>query len=178
MRFPMTMDKWVKGTTALALAVLVVVLPLQMLFIWRLPAPEIRPIFLGVMVLTAVGLAFTMLIAPRAVRLSLDGVAVERWLWPDFRIGWEEIDAVDVGPPLKVFGGNVLRLAGNGGLMAYSGVFRVKEVGVVRCWATRLGVPTVVVRRTSGLPVLLGVDDPDGLLTALRHRPRSHVAPR
>ena len=38
--------------------------------------------------------------------------------------------------------------------------YEAPEVGLVRCWATRLGRPTVLVRRGSEKPLLLGVDDP------------------
>jgi hypothetical protein len=49
-----------------------------------------------------------------------------------------------------------------------TGLFHVVDVGLVRCWATRLGEKTVVVRRADERPLLLGVDDPAGLLQALR----------
>lgn len=55
--------------------------------------------------------------------------------------------------------------------MGFTGLFHVSDVGLVRCWATRLGVPTVLVRRGRERPLLLGVDDPAGLLQALRRAP-------
>lgn len=74
---------------------------------------------------------------------------------------------VEPGPSISLWG-KVRRVAGNGGLMGFSGFFHVSGVGMVRLWATRLGVPTVLVRRAHGRPVLLGVDDPAGLERALR----------
>ncbi|MBL8921107.1 MAG: hypothetical protein JNJ54_19750 [Myxococcaceae bacterium] len=116
-----------------------------------------------------VALLVVLLLAPRAVRLESDAVVVERLGWRDYRIPLADIASVEAGPLLKVLGGGVWRVAGNGGLMGFTGYFFVRGLGVVRCWATRLG-PTVLVRRKSERPALLGVDDGPALLDALARR--------
>ncbi len=63
----------------------------------------------------------------------------------------------------------VRRVAGVGGWFWSGGLFHAPQIGNVRAWLTRLG-PTVVLRRRHGLPILLGVDDVDGLLEALAER--------
>jgi hypothetical protein len=56
-----------------------------------------------------------------------------------------------------------------GGWFWSGGLFRARGIGNVRAWLRRLG-PTVVVRRKEGLPLLFGLDDPEGLRAALQRR--------
>ena len=116
--------------------------------------------------LVGAGLGITGLMAPRAVRLTPEALVIERFCWPAFRVPLSSLERVSRGPDAKLAGG-VLRIAGVGGWFWSGGLFWVKGVGKVRAWLTRLG-PTVLLTRKAGLPILLGVDDADGLLDALR----------
>jgi hypothetical protein len=171
MRFPMTTDGWVKFTTLMTLVLVVFVLPNVALATNRAPIPE------GVTVITHAAQGFlllvllwTVLAAPRAVRLTPKAVLVERLALPDFEIPWSEVTGVQEAPSIELRG-QVRRVAGNGGLMGFTGLYSVTGVGTVRCFATRLHRPTVLLSRREGRPVLLGVDEPHRLLEALRRRP-------
>lgn len=166
MRFEMTLGTLVKVTTALT----AVVVPVQLAVLWTLPVAPVRPVAGGVMAVVALVLVLTALWAPRAVRLDAARLVVERRGWFDFELPLRQVTRVERGPALELLGGDVRRVAGNGGLMGFTGLYRVAGVGLVRCFATRLGRPTVLVHRAHERPLLLGVDDADGLLTALRRR--------
>lgn len=170
-RFPMTVGTSVKWISLVALAAGAVTLPIPFLLASQ-PAIPGPVAWLAVLpsVVVPVALGLTVLWAPRAVRLEPDALVVERLAWSDVRIPLGEVTAVAEGPELKTFGGNVMRVAGNGGLLGFTGLYRVRGVGLVRCWATRLGAPTVLVSRKSERPVLLGVDDGPALLKALSAR--------
>ncbi len=168
----MTLGGLTKVTTFGSLLLLLIVLPVQYFVVVRhIPVPAVRASVLIVISLVSLALLFTVAIAPRAVRVTASKVAIERLFWPDYEVPLREVVGIESGPPLTMFG-RVRRVAGNGGLMGFTGLFHVSDVGVVRLWATRLGVPTVLVRRTHGRPVLLGVDDPAGLERALRRAAR------
>lgn len=171
MRFPMTLGRAAKVVT--------IFVALVMLYLFALPFILHRavqlPFFVGaiVPVLTMLTLGLTFLWAPRAVRLDADALVIERLAWFDLRVPYSEIAQVSAGPTLGLAGSGVLRVAGNGGLMGFTGFFWVRDVGVVRMWATQLGSPTLLVRRSSGRPLVLGVDDTDGLAKALK----AHIGP-
>ena len=176
MRFPMTLGGITRVITFGTLLMLVVMIPMQFFVVLRhVPLPELKFIALGVLMLVTAVLVFTVLVAPRAVRVTANKVSVERLFWPDFQVPLREVTSVEEGPVITLMG-KVRRVAGNGGLMGFTGFFHVAEVGLVRCWATRLGRPTVLVRRGSQKPLLLGVDDPAGLLTALRRATHRSVS--
>lgn len=170
MRFPMTTDRTVKLITALTFVVVLITVPIPLVLfsIPHVPSPVAWASTLvgfGVPVI----LVLTVLWAPRAVRLENGTLIVERLAWSDVRIPLTDISLVEAGPELKIMGGGAGRVAGNGGLMGFTGLFKVAKGGaIVRCWATRLDSPTVLVHRKSERPVLLGVDDSAGLLQALR----------
>lgn len=170
MRFPMTLDGFTTSITAGSLGLVALLLPVQYLVASQQPHSTAFKVVL-VLTLCAVALVllFTVALAPRAVRISSGKLIIERLWWFDFMSPMKDVIGVEEGPPLSLFG-KVWRVAGNGGLMGFTGLFHVSHVGVVRCWATRLGKPTVLVRRASGKPLLLGVDDADGLLRALRQK--------
>lgn len=171
MRFPMTVGTSVRWISFVALAIGVLTFPIPILVAMQpsVPAPiawlSALPSFI-----VPVVLLLTVLWSPRAVRLEADALVVERRGWSEFRIPLAEVSAVEAGPELKAFGSGVTRIAGNGGLMGFTGLYRVRGVGLVRCWATRLGAKTVLVTRKSERPVLLGVDDGPTLLRALSAR--------
>lgn len=168
-RFPMTLGAmawWITALVAVPVSALMVALA------FALPAdgPPWARLLVGVLALTVpITLGATALLAPRAVSLDERGLAIERLAWPAFSVRWDEVTRVEHGPPIEMFG-KVRRVAGNGGLMGFTGLYRVDGVGMVRLWATRLGRPTVVVHRASGLPLVLGVDAPDALLAAVQRR--------
>lgn len=170
-RFPMTVGTSVKWISFVALAVGVVTLPIPILVAMQPSVPTpIAWVSAVPSLIVPVVLGLTVLWSPRAVRLEADALVVERRAWSDLRIPLADVSAVALGPELKAFGSGVIRIAGNGGLMGFTGLYRVRGVGLVRCWATRLGSPTVLVTRKSERPVLLGVDDGPGLLEALSAR--------
>lgn len=168
MRFPMTLGGLTKVTTVSSLLLLGLMLPFQYFMVLRhLPGTPAK-VMGGVLLLAVAGtLLFTVALAPRAVRVDGHRLVVERLLWPDFVQPLRQVTGVEAGPEITLRG-RVRRVAGNGGLMGFTGLFRVSEVGLVRCWATRMGVPTVLVYRGQERPLLLGVDDPAGLLRSLR----------
>ena len=170
MRFPMTLGPLTKVITISSLVLMSVVLPIQFFVVLRVvPTPELKGALIALVCVLALVIPFIVAIAPRAVRISQSKLSVERLFWPDFELPLREVTGVEEGPPLSLFG-TVRRVAGNGGVMGFTGLFHVSQVGLVRCWVTRLGTPTVVVHRTHAKPLLLGVDDPAGLLRELRRR--------
>lgn len=168
MRFPMTTDGAVKWITALTGAVVLMtsLVPLALFASPHVPAPVAWLTMLVTLGVPAI-LGFTVLLAPRGVRLEHDTLVVERLAWSDVRIPLADITSAEVGPQLALMGGGAWRYAGNGGLMGFTGFFKVRSTGeVARCWASRLG-GTVLLHRRDERPVLLGVDDCAGLLQAL-----------
>jgi len=169
MRFPMTTDGAVKWITALTGVVVLMtsLVPLALFSSPHVPAPAA---WLVVTIGVPAILVFTVLWAPRGVRLENDTLVVERLAWSDVRIPLADITSAEAGPQLALMGGGAWRYAGNGGLMGFTGFFKVRKTGeVARCWSSRLG-PTVLLHRTAARPVLLGVDDGEGLLQALHAR--------
>lgn len=171
MRFPMTVGTSVKWISFVALAVGVLTFPIPIFVAMQpsVPAPVAWLSALPSFIVPAV-LLLTVLWSPKAVRLEADALVVERRGWSDLRIPLADVSAVAAGPELKAFGSGVIRIAGNGGLMGFTGLYRVSGIGLVRCWATRLGAPTVLLTRKTERPVLLGVDDGPALLQALSAR--------
>ncbi|MFO0601325.1 MAG: hypothetical protein U0228_38810 [Myxococcaceae bacterium] len=166
-RFPMTTGGLVKFTTALSAVILAVVLPIQLYVVATfVPVGPLRAVVFSVLGLTVLGLGWAFLLAPRAVRLTGSRLAVERLAWTDFEVPLREVTSFSPGPAMGLLG-PVRRVAGNGGLMGFTGLFHVPDVGLVRAWVTQLGVPTVIVRRAGGRPLLLGVDAPGELEAAL-----------
>ena len=173
MRFPMTLGGFTKVTTFFSLLIIFVMLPFQFFFLLsHVPVPQLKFVVAGVLALVGGVLLVAVALAPRAVRVDSRRLVVERLLWTDFEVPLRQLTAVQPGPEITVMSGQVRRVAGNGGLMGFSGLFHVANVGLVRCWATRLGVATVLVRRGDERPLLLGVDDPEGLLQALHRATR------
>ncbi|MDP1919196.1 MAG: PH domain-containing protein [Myxococcales bacterium] len=171
MRFQMTTDGTVKWITALTGAVVLVtsLVPLALFSLPHVPAPVAWLTFLVTLGVPAI-LGFTVLLAPRGVRVEHDTLIVERLAWSDVRIPLADITSAEVGPQLALMGGGAWRFAGNGGLMGFTGFFKVRKTGeVARCWSSRLG-GTVLLHRSDARPVLLGVDDGAGLLQALHER--------
>lgn len=170
MQFPMTTSATVKGISVGTGVLVFVLLPLQLFAVTREVVPtEIKAPSVLMLLLVGGVLGITVLWAPRAVRVDAAHLAVERLGWPDFRVPLRDITRVEEGPAITVMG-DVRRVAGNGGLLGFTGLYSVRGVGTVRCWATRLGRPTVVVHRVEGRPLLLGVDDGHALLAELRRR--------
>lgn len=168
----MTLGGITKAITFGSLLALCVVFPIQYFVVLRnIPVPAVKLLMMAVLSLGLASMLFVVAIAPRAVRVTGDKLKVERLFWPDFELPLREVVGVEEGPPLSIFG-KVRRVAGNGGLMGFTGLFSVTGIGLVRLWATRLGVPTVLVRRAHARPLLLGVDDPSALLTTLRRAAR------
>lgn len=172
MRFPMTLDRVTRGITIGAVLLIALILPVQaVVTLQKAPPPLGVPlsIVFGVVGATLLlGLAW----APRAVKVGRDTLLVERLGWTPYEQRLDEVTGVEDGPAIELRG-PVRRVAGNGGLMGYSGLYHLAGVGLVRLWATRLGTPTVLLRRGDERPLLLGVDDPAALKAALlRARPR------
>lgn len=163
--FPMTCDRFHFWTP-----VLVGPLVLIPVFATRhLPMPmPVSLITTAALALVVLVLGVTTLMAPRGFRVSDGELVLERLAWPSFRIPLSDVVSFERGPQVK-FSGGVRRLAGVGGWFWSGGLFSAKGIGKVRAWLTRLG-PTVVLRRREGLPILLGVDDVEGLLAALSQR--------
>jgi hypothetical protein len=166
----MTMDRMTLGLTALVGVLVVGVLPVIAVVTLGADAPPVARIATAVtLLIVPVAISVPVILAPRAVRIDERGLEVERLGWAPVEIPWPDVVRAEIGPPIEVLG-RFHRLFGNGGLMGYTGLYQLDGVGRVRLWATRFGRPTVVVHRSAGLPVVLGVDDPEALLAALRPR--------
>ena len=168
----MTLGGITKAITFGSLLALSVVFPIQYFVVLRnIPVPAVKLLMMTVLSLGIASMLFVVAIAPRAVRITTNKLTVERLFWPDFELPLREVVGVEEGPAISLMG-KVRRIAGTGGLMGFTGLYHVSDVGLVRLWATRLGVPTVLVRRAHARPLLLGVDDPSALLTTLRRAAR------
>ena len=168
LRFPMTTGKLVKAISAFSVLLLAVILPVQLWVVFtRVPLLPVKVLVAAALSLAVAALAITVMLAPRAVRLEGGHLVVERLWWSDFKVPVRSLLSAELGPKIELIG-DVRRVAGNGGLMGFTGLYHVKNVGLVRCWATQLDTPTVLVRRREGRPLLLGVDHPMELVTALR----------
>jgi Bacterial PH domain len=170
MRFPMTLSSLVKAISAFTFVLLAVVVPVQWWVVSRVPVPFVRIAMGGVICISLLGLLFLVLIAPRAVRLDGTKLSIERLGWSDFVVPLRQVTRVEAGPAITMLSGDVRRVAGNGGVLGFTGLFHVKDLGLVRCWATRLDRPTVLIHRMHERPVMLGVDDAPALLSALQAR--------
>lgn len=167
MRFPMTIDRTVKGITLFTLLLLGVTFPLITSVVGQPGVPFGIAVFTRLALGTvAVVLVLSWLGAPKAVRVTHHALVVERRGLGDFELPWTEVGEVREAPPIQLRG-EVRRVAGNGGFFGFTGLYSVAGVGTVRCWATRLNTPTVLVERNGERPVLLGVDEPEKLLAAL-----------
>jgi hypothetical protein len=100
--------------------------------------------------------------APRAIRLDAQGLWLERLATDPTCTGWTDIAHVEAGPPLCI--PSMFARHTDPWAFAITGVLTLAGVGTVHCWATRVGTPTVLVHRTRGEPMLLGVDDAEALL--------------
>lgn len=167
-RFAMTSDRFHLWTPI----VLLPLLALPVIGTWSLAQRLAQPalwVGFGASVVVLIILAVATLMTPTAVVLAADALVVERLAWPSFRVPLSELTSVEAGPRSSVLRGEVGRVAGVGGWFWSGGLFRARGVGQVRAWMRRLG-PTVVVRRREGLPLLFGLDDPEGLKRALAAR--------
>ena len=170
--FPMTRDRF----HLLTPFVLTPVLVAQGFFMgWALrlgphPAPPVvTGVVMAVLPFIWLLLGITSLMAPTALVLTPHELVIERFAWPAVRVALSDINWVEAGPKVSLWGGGVRRLAGNGGWFWSGGLFRAEGVGQVRAWLTRLG-PTVLLTRKAGLPVLVTADDADGFVKALKAR--------
>jgi hypothetical protein len=173
----MTIDGWVKGITVFTVVLLAVTFPLIAAAVGQPGVPFAITVFTRIALsVVALVLVVSALGAPKAVKLTHHALVVERLGLGDYEVPWAAIGEVREAPPLQLRG-PVRRVAGNGGFFGFTGLFSVQGVGTVRCWATRLNTPTVLVERHGERPVLLGVDEPQKLLaaiTARAHRTRSN----
>ena len=165
-RFSMTSDGFHFWTPVVLIPILLV----QFIGVLRygplLPGPVAGPVLIATVGFVIILLLVTTLLTPTAVRLGVSALEVERWFWPSYVVPYAELSGVEDGPISRVFASGVGRVAGVGGWFWSGGLFRARGVGLVRAWLRRLG-PTVIVRRTSGLPLLFGLDDPEGFRTAV-----------
>jgi hypothetical protein len=165
-RFSMTSDGFHFWTPVILLPILLAQFVSVLLFGHKLPGPVAGPVLIATVSLVMILLLVTTLLTPTAVRLGVSALEVERWFWPSFVVPYADLTGVEDGPISRVFASDVGRVAGVGGWFWSGGLFRARGVGLVRAWLRRLG-PTVVVRRASGLPMLFGLDDPEGFRTAI-----------
>jgi hypothetical protein len=161
--FAMTCDRWHFWTPVVLTPFLLIPLALP-----RLMPQPVAGITAGAIALTWAVLVITTLMAPREVMVTFGELELVRLAWPSFRIPLHDVEVVERGPVIAR-GAGVVRLMGVGGWFWSGGLFRVRNLGNVRAWMTRLG-PTLVLRRKEGLPILLGVDDVPGLLATLGQR--------
>jgi hypothetical protein len=174
----MTPGTVVKVVSTVSFVILLAVFPFQFFVVRQVPIPLVRTLMLVVFAISFTALVAVVVSAPRAVRLDATKLSIERLALGDVVVPLRDITGVEAGPFLSMLGSDVRRVVGNGGFLGFTGLYHVKNVGLVRCWATRLEEPTVLVRRGSERPLLLGVDDAAGLLQALQTRVGSSPSTR
>lgn len=166
--FPMTRDRF----HLLTPLILTPILAAQGFFMgWALrPAPAlVNTLVFATLPLVWAILVVTSLMTPVALEVTKRELVIRRFAWPAVRVPLKDITSVAAGPTSALLGGQVRRLAGNGGWFWSGGLFRAEGIGQVRAWLTRLG-PTVMLTRKAGLPVLVSADDTDGFVAALKAR--------
>jgi hypothetical protein len=155
MTFPMTLDRCQRTLTILAfvsvlLAGVTVLAATQRLFL-----------VLVTLALALGPLAVTAAYAPAGVEVVGRELRILRRGAAPLRLAVDEVVAVEDGPPCPD-----LRLFGTRGFLGKFGLYWTMGLGRHWLYATRRG-PAVVVRRRHGLPVVLVVDDSDGLRRTL-----------
>jgi hypothetical protein len=167
-RFKMTSDGFHTWTPLIVMPLVVGPLLATGALAKAIPHPALW-VGVGASALVVLILVGTTMLTPTAVLLTAEALEVERLAWPSFRVPLAELVSVEEGPRSAILTGEVGRVAGVGGWFWSGGLFRARGIGNVRAWLRRLG-PTVVVRRKEGLPLLFGLDDPEGLRAALQRR--------
>jgi hypothetical protein len=107
-------------------------------------------------------LAGTALFAVRGFALENTSLVVRRLLWST-RIPLEGLETVTIDP--EAMKGS-LRLAGNGGLFALTGLFRNKRLGLYRAFVTDLN--RCVVLRLPKRSIVVSPDEPEEFAMAVR----------
>ncbi len=155
MVFRMTLDGLHRAVTAA-----VILLVLAGMTVVSANAPPGR---WAVVVLLAGVVFLAFAFAPCAVEIAGAELRVVRRLAPAVHVPLDTIRGVEAGPGLS------LRLFGVGGLFGSYGLYRAKGVGTYRRYATRAGA-SVLLTRTSGMPIAVTPDDAAGFARELRAR--------
>src|SRR5262252_1734847 len=161
--FSMSLDRMNRALTVLVSAAMATVLGIQLALC---TGPVAWVPWLTLAILTIVMLpAFAL--APTAVEIDGRALRVCRRLWRPLRVALTDIERAETGPDVRL--STTLRLFGVGGFFGTYGLLWVRGLGRIRGYVTRCD-KTLVVRRASGIPVLVTPDEPAAVLETLRLR--------
>ena len=134
-------------------------LVLVMTAVLLIAAVKVCGLWLGVAVLAGVTL-FCYLYAPVAYDLTGDQLTVQ------FRVGQKVFTAVNRCSTLTARPPMGLRLWGNGGLFAATGIFWNKEYGVYRAYVTSARYQDYVLVETQAQKILISPENPEHFVRA------------
>lgn len=153
----MTLDRAYRALTAIVFALVIGAFAVVAMAVGEIAVPIIGFI--------AVALAISWAMAPRRLVIGDGELRVERRAWRAMRV---PLSAVASAEPVAI-SGRTLRIAGVGGFFGSYGLFTNGELGRFRLYATRRQ-NGMIVRRTSGLPIVITPDDVVGAVKALGER--------
>ena len=156
-RFPMTLDRAHRLLTVVALALVAGSFAVML--------TAVGPIMLPVLAFVVLALAVSWAMAPCALAVEGDELRVVRRAWPALRVPLANVTSAE---PVAL-SGRTLRIAGVGGFFGSYGLFTNGQLGRFRLYATRRQ-GGMIVRRTSGLPIVITPDDIPGAVKALGER--------
>jgi hypothetical protein len=113
-------------------------------------------------VVIAAAVAVAWAYSPSQVRVSRDELVISRRAAPPVRLRAADVASTGEGPRAAT-----LRLCGSGGFLGSFGLFWTKALGPYWLYGNRSMGPSAILHRHRGLPIVLAVDDLDGLRRAL-----------
>ena len=155
-RSPLSMDAMYRRLTIFVIVLLVAVFVTVWFTVGELALPVVG--------FVAVAMVISWAMAPRELVVEGDELRVERRAWRALRIPRSTIESAAALPGLS---GRTLRIGGVGGFFGSYGLFTNGELGRFRLYATRRG-NALIVRRTSGLPIVITPDDVPAAVEALK----------
>src|SRR4051812_19869414 len=153
----MTLDRAHRVLTAVVLVLLAGVFAALATTVGEIGAPIIA--------LVAVALVIAWAMSPRRFVIDDGELRVERRAWRALRV---PLSSVLTAEPVAL-SGRTLRLVGVGGFFGSYGLFTNGQLGRFRLYATRRQ-NALIVRRSSGLPIVITPDDVAGAVRALSPR--------
>jgi hypothetical protein len=154
---PMTLDRTHRVLTAVVLVILAGVFAALATTVGQIGAPIIG--------FVTVALAISWAMSPRKLVIADSELRVERRAWPALRV---PLSSVTTAEPVAL-SGRTLRLVGVGGFFGSYGLFTNGQLGRFRLYATRRQ-NAMIVRRSSGLPIVITPDDIAGAVKTLGER--------
>jgi hypothetical protein len=164
--FPLA--SWGKSVWIITLAFIGLLLALAGWFLYlgivRWPQSPAYFVLSGILIVL---LLLTLVFAPRKYVLTPTDLVISR-LGPNVRIGWEQVESVEVLADRSLLHG-VIRVLGVGGVFGSYGLFCNWKSGTFHAYITRTD-GLVLIRRKKDDPVLLSPGDPAGFVEQVRER--------